>query len=167
MQKHHARLVALATRLLAWDRQLGEDAVQDVWVAVWKHRRRFRGEHGEASLNRFLNVSTVNRCRSLGRSLTRRRKREARRARAPDAAAPATAGRHLQQDETTRILRHAMQALSPSDRHVLVLHHLEAWAIDAVAESLGITANACRVRLSRARTRLKQHLPPHLAEDLP
>gem|GEM_PF-6471527 len=152
---------------MGWDRELAEDAVQDVWVSVWKRRRKFKGEHGPASLHRFLNVSTVNQCRSFSRSLVARRKREAKKAHPPDAPSPDESSRDLQQQETALLIRQAIEKLRPKDRQVLVLYHLESWPIDTIAESLNVTENACKVRLTRARAKLKEHLPNHLTEDLP
>lgn len=51
-------------------------------------------------------------------------------------------------------LHQALDRLSLTDREIIVLHDLEGLNGPEIAQILGITANAARVRLHRARLRL-------------
>ena len=72
-------------------------------------------------------------------------------------AAPAPAG----VDSAERIdLERALAALSPADREVLVLVDVLGWTPAEAAPTIGVSADTCRVRLHRARTRLREAYGP-------
>ena len=54
----------------------------------------------------------------------------------------------------------ALNALSFAERDIIALHAWEQLSIADIAASLGITENNARVKLHRARTRLKEVLEP-------
>ena len=64
-------------------------------------------------------------------------------------------------------VRGAIADLSPTHRAVIVLHHMEDYSIEDVAELLEITPGAAKMRLHRARQSLASVLEPALREDLP
>ena len=57
-------------------------------------------------------------------------------------------------------INRALNALSFADRDIIALHAWEQLSIPDIAASLGITENNARVKLHRARTRLKEVLEP-------
>lgn len=57
-------------------------------------------------------------------------------------------------------INRALNALSFGDRDIIALHAWEQLSIADIAASLGITENNARVKLHRARTRLKEVLEP-------
>ena len=70
-------------------------------------------------------------------------------------------GSTVTQDEAVELLMEhpvwrAMDALKESDRSVLHLRYVEELSIPEIAEALSCTQVAVRVRLRRARTRLRQ-----------
>lgn len=58
-------------------------------------------------------------------------------------------------DEAGRLLR-ALQRLSESDRAALLMHAEEELSYQAIAEAIGISLAAVKVRIHRARIRLAQ-----------
>ena len=56
------------------------------------------------------------------------------------------------------LVRRSLEAASPGDRQLLVLHHFGGWTDRELADLLGTTAGAIRKRLHDARRRLKPHL---------
>lgn len=64
----------------------------------------------------------------------------------------------LHQRERLERVMGALAALSPRDREVLVMRHLEQLPAAEIAEALGITAGAVEVRLFRALVRLRGRL---------
>jgi RNA polymerase sigma-70 factor (ECF subfamily) len=60
----------------------------------------------------------------------------------------------------------AVRALSPLLREVFILHYLEGLPYSSVAEILGITAGAARLRAKRARESLRAHLLPMLTPEV-
>lgn len=70
-------------------------------------------------------------------------------------------GSTVAQDEVVELMMEhpvwrAMDALKESDRSVLHLRYVEELSIPEMAEALSCTQVAVRVRLRRARTRLRQ-----------
>ena len=146
---HEPRVRRLAARLLGWrDAQDVEDVVQDVFLAALQKLDSFRGD---ASLTTWLTTVTLNRCRTHRRRRLLKLKWFTRRDPEPSDAA-------AMQDETSARVRDAVQALSPRDREVIVLFHLEEQPVAEITKLLGAKPNAIEVRLHRARQRLKQQL---------
>lgn len=130
--------------------------MQETFVAVWGSAKGYRGE-GSA--------------RAWIYGLARRQAARTWRRRAGEPLAPvplhelgaqAGWGRDPEQlasalQDTERV-RAALRTLSAADQEILVLCDLEEGTGPEVAEILGLTANATRVRLHRARLRLMAKL---------
>jgi RNA polymerase sigma-70 factor (ECF subfamily) len=149
--RHGDRIAGLAFRLLGWPADV-EDVVQDVFLAVWRHRRRFRGH---SSLDTWLTAITLNQCRTIQRKhglrtrLLARMRSESRRSASP------AADNAAERRDVAAIVQRAVRALPHKDREVVVLRDLEGMSVEGIAEVLSVSANAVHVRLSRARARLR------------
>ncbi|HSJ84712.1 MAG TPA: sigma-70 family RNA polymerase sigma factor, partial [Acidimicrobiia bacterium] len=55
-------------------------------------------------------------------------------------------------------LRQALDALPEAQRRVVVLKDIYDWSHAEIAEAMGISVSAAKVRLHRARARLARHL---------
>ncbi|CAN5600985.1 hypothetical protein BH09PLA1_BH09PLA1_26480 [soil metagenome] len=145
------RIARLAHRLLGWSTTAGEqadvdDVVQEVFVAVLKRQRSFRGD---ASLWTWLSAIALNQCRSrLRRRRSWRRWKSFQRERID--RSPSS----LVRDETSQRVRDAVSQLKQDDREVIVLFYLEEQSVRQIAEMLDRSYNAIEVRLHRARHRL-------------
>jgi RNA polymerase sigma-70 factor (ECF subfamily) len=60
----------------------------------------------------------------------------------------------------------AVRALSPLLREVFILHYIEGLPYAGVADILGITSGAARLRAKRARESLRAHLLPMLPVEV-
>ncbi len=158
---HEPAVRRLAHRLLGWRESTGEvdDVVQDVFLAALKSLGKFRGE---ASISTWLMRVTINRCR------THRRKQLLRfrwlLSQKPPANAPA-ANERPAADETSELVRTAVQKLPSRDREVIVLFYLEELPAAEIGKLLGISSGAVDVRLHRARAKLRQSLDGVLSDD--
>jgi RNA polymerase sigma-70 factor, ECF subfamily len=148
-------VVRLVERLLGWPGRASdvEDVVQEVFLAAWRARDRFRGE---AEWSTWLHRIAVNHARNAARARERRRRwfglvvpREA----LDGAAHHAAPGPEESSDGLD--VRRALRALAHIDREVLVLRYLDGLDIDAVAERIGVSRAAADQRLARARKRLR------------
>jgi RNA polymerase sigma-70 factor (ECF subfamily) len=74
-------------------------------------------------------------------------------------------GSRLIRAELRQRVQDALAELPPRDREVLVLRHLEQRPTAEVADRLGISVGAVRVRVVRALARLRESLADLLAED--
>ncbi len=124
-----------------------EDALQEAFVAAWRHAGSYRG--GSSARGWILTIA-----RNALRRTHRRRVGE------PSSFEPleelgiqAGWGRDdvLEGMARRETLDHAMQRLGAEEREVLVLRELEGLAGEEVAGMLGITLAAMKSRLHRAR----------------
>ena len=158
VERYGPRVIALAARLVGWSKG-ADDVAQDVFLAVLRKGKHFRGQ---SRLWTWLAAMTVNRCRSL-----RRRRWLTSRVLGAIAAArekqTEPVDRRSERDETAAGIRAAVARLPATYREVIVLRYFEELSLDEMAQILSLRRNAVEVRLSRARKRLEPLLGP-LAE---
>ena len=158
----YADTFALALRLTA-NEEDAKDVVQEAYFRAYRGLKRFRGD---ASFTTWLYRITAN-CAStqLGRRNRHRHDeldaetfdvRDARPDSDPEARAEATILRGR--------VAEALEALPPRLRAVVVLRDVYDLPHDAIAAELGITEAAAKVRLHRARLRLRAQLFPTRGE---
>lgn len=151
----HADTYTLAYRLTG-DADDAQDVVQDAYLRAFRGIRRFRGD---AQFSTWLYRITAN-CAST--VLTRRAK--ARHDDLPDDAAIAEprpeADPELMADadDFRRQLQEALLQLPPALRSVVVLRDVYDLPHEAIASELGISEAAAKVRLHRARKKLRDGL---------
>jgi RNA polymerase sigma-70 factor (ECF subfamily) len=78
-----------------------------------------------------------------------------------DVAAPMTADHPEIAGEILELrgrLRQALDALPEAQRHVVVMKDVYQWTHAEIAEAMGISVSAAKVRLHRARARMARHL---------
>jgi RNA polymerase sigma-70 factor (ECF subfamily) len=90
-----------------------------------------------------------------------RRQEESANGHAPDALA------WLLADERRRLVREALETLTPRDAEILLLKYTENWSYRQLAERLGVSPSAVEARLFRARQRLREALATREAADIP
>ncbi len=79
-------------------------------------------------------------------------------------AAGSSPSRRASRNEVRRLVREAIDRLSPTDREVLVLRHLEGLDTVEIAALLGISPEAVRTRHVRAIEHLRHRLAPGVLE---
>jgi RNA polymerase sigma-70 factor (ECF subfamily) len=142
--EHHDRLYRLARRM-SGSADAARDAVQDTFLRAARspHLVPDGAPHEEAWLVRVL----VNICRDEWR------KRDVRR-RAALQLGSAREGSSEAALIARTTIQHALQALPPRRRAILVMYELEGTAIPAIAALLGIRAVTVRWHLSIGRSEL-------------
>jgi RNA polymerase sigma-70 factor (ECF subfamily) len=142
----------LATCLrLAGNRADAEDLVQEVFVKAWDRLDAFRGD---SAFGTWLHRVAVNAFLQQRRGASRRAAREEL---ADDIESlPALA---VSEDPGERMdLEHAIAALPPGARTAFVLHDVEGYRHEEIAEMSGIAAGTVRAQLHRARRLLMEAL---------
>jgi RNA polymerase sigma-70 factor (ECF subfamily) len=76
-----------------------------------------------------------------------------------------TAESALQQRETRTLVRECIDRLPESYRTVLLLRDIEELDTEEAAQLLGVSPNAVKIRLHRARQALRTLLDPYFRED--
>jgi RNA polymerase sigma-70 factor (ECF subfamily) len=72
----------------------------------------------------------------------------------------------VEQKSRVAMVNNAIGMLNPDDAEVLTLFYKGEQSLEEIAMILGIEANTAKVRLHRARTRLKEKMEKHFAEEV-
>lgn len=160
--------VASISLAILRDAELSTDVAQDVYLAAWTELGKLRDP---SSFLPWLRQLTRNRAHHVLRGDIRRRRLvsashadELLAAAAdprPDAAASLVAREEL------AALTEAVDALPAASREVVILYYREGESARQVAELLGMSEDAVKQRLSRARSRLRLSLARHLEQTAP
>ncbi|WP_025413345.1 RNA polymerase sigma factor [Gemmatirosa kalamazoonensis] len=149
---HVGRVYALCARMAA-DRALAEELTQDVFVRVWEKLASFRGE---SSFGTWIHRVAVNVVLNRLQAEKRDRKRSASSDDEDDGIAALPARPTAPGDRMD--LERAIAALPPGARRVFVLHDVEGFRHEEIAEQLGITSGGSKAQLHRARLLLREAL---------
>jgi len=148
--RHTPRAFQTACRILGGDVQRAEDAMQEAWMRAlarldsWRERQSFgawlRG------ITAHVAIDLLRRERLLDFT--------------PDIDDRIEAiPEHIDLEE-------AIAALAPGYRAVLVLHDIEGFTHEEIAERLGITAGTSKGQLFKARRAVRARLSPETAEKI-
>lgn len=167
VREHGGRLLAVSRRFLR-NEEDARDAVQEAFISAFKGIGRFEGN---ARLSTWLHRIVVN--AALMKLRTKQRNPEE----AIDDYLPQfdEAGHHvelvqawretadaaLERRETCELVRASIERLPETYRTVLLLRDIEEIDTEETARILGITENAVKIRLHRARQALRTLLNPH------
>jgi RNA polymerase sigma factor (sigma-70 family) len=72
----------------------------------------------------------------------------------------------VEQKSRLAMVNHAIKMLSTDDAEVITLFYKGEQSLEEIAQILGIEANTVKVRLHRARTRLKEKMETHFAQEV-
>jgi len=72
----------------------------------------------------------------------------------------------IEQKSKQAMVSNAISMLSPDDAQVITLFYKAEQSLEETAQILGIEVNAAKVRLHRARTRLKEKMETYFAEEI-
>ena len=157
-RQHSGRVYAICLRLSAGDKSDATELMQDVFVRAWRSLATFRGD---CAFSSWLHRLAVNTMLENARSETRR---EARvlpmddTSRLPGAAR--SSGLELKMD-----MEAAVASLPKGARLAFVLHDVEGYQHQEIAQQLGISVGTVKAQLHRARRLLREKLEGRNAED--
>jgi RNA polymerase sigma-70 factor (ECF subfamily) len=173
VRTYGGRLLAVA-RGIVQNEEDARDVVQAAYLSTFKSLPSF---NGRSQLGTWLHRIVVN--GALMRLRTRRRKPEE----SIDALLPgfledghhaetfsewaAQADHLLESKQRLQMVREAIAALPDSHRTVLMLRDIEEMTTEDVAAELGLTSNAVKIRLHRARQALATILRRTMAGETP
>lgn len=168
VRTHGGRLLAVARRMLR-NEEDAKDAVQQAFLSAF---RALPGFNGQSQISTWLHRIVVNTALMKLRSRSRRPEEsiEELLPRFQEDGHHAetwsdwgvSADRLLQQRETRERVRVAIDQLPESYRTVLLLRDIEELDTARTAELLGLTANAVKIKLHRARQALARLLESEL-----
>jgi RNA polymerase sigma-70 factor (ECF subfamily) len=150
---HVNRVFTLCTRMCG-SKVRGEELTQDVFVRAWEKLPQFRGD---AQFSTWIHRVAVNIVLTDRKNEARNRKRmveeEPEREDTPLQRASVTPGYGDRMDITA-----AMETLPAGAKQIFVLHDIEGYKHEEIAEMCGITAGGSKAQLHRARLLLREAL---------
>jgi RNA polymerase sigma-70 factor (ECF subfamily) len=155
VREHGNEVYTLARRLVG-DPHLAADVAQETMIRAWRALPNFRGE---AAFSTWLHRITVN--TAWTHKKRARRHQGASLDDLAEVAAPYTREHPEVAGEMVELrgrLRHALESLPESQRQVVILKDVYDWSHIEIAEAMGISVTAAKVRLHRARARLARNL---------
>ena len=144
------RVFALAYRITGQE-AAARDCTQLVFIRLFDKLESFRGDSALATWAHAVAVSVILQWR---RSTRQSRWREVD----LDSAAEATEPGSSYDDAVSDTIRRAIDELGEKQRVIVVMHDLEGYTHEEIGAALGIAAGASKVRLMRARQKLKEAL---------
>ena len=150
-RRHHRRVHGVIVRLVGQAGARADDLTQDAFVRAWQALPMFRFESAVSTWLHRLAVNTA---------LMELRARRSRPLADDDEdtleslSMPDTAGRAV----LGRDLERAVATLPPRARAVLVLHDVEGWKHEEIAEELGMAVGSSKAQLHRARGLLRTRI---------
>ena len=153
------------TLRLVKNREEAEEVAQDVFIKAYKYLADFRGD---AKFSTWLYTIVNNTCISF------LRKKKLNIQSLNDERVFATADNQdagFRADGVEQKSRHAMVAeaisqLKPDDSAIITLFYKNEQSLEEIAQILGLEVNTAKVRLHRARTRLKELMETHFAHEV-
>lgn len=163
----HPRIVRYLTRLVG--EQEAEDLAQEVFIKVSQALKNFRGESQLSSwIYRIATNAALDRLRSP-KFQRMAEKRSFRDSTAEDeqneddraVKKESSIEQELIREEMNECIRKFIEKLPQTYRAVLTLSELEELKNTEIAEVLGITLDTVKIRLHRARSKLRKELATH------
>ncbi|MGI8401247.1 MAG: RNA polymerase sigma factor [Gemmatimonadaceae bacterium] len=148
---HANRVYSLCTRMCG-SRTKGEELTQDVFVRTWEKLPQFRGESAFSTWLHRLAVNVVLNARKIeGKQASRTEESDESEDRWDVVA---RAPMHIERMD----LADAIAKLPAGARKVFVLHDVEGFKHEEIAQLMGITSGGSKAQLHRARLLLREAL---------
>ncbi len=164
VSRYQNYVFTLSLRMIK-SREDAEEVAQDVFIKAYKYLPNFRWE---AKFSTWLYTIVNNTC------ITHLRKKKPEihsldneqvfaRADTIDSGARADA---VEQKSKQAMVNDAIALLNADDAQIITLFYKAEQSLEETAQVLGIETNAAKVRLHRARTRLKQKMERFFVEEI-
>ncbi|HEY8176538.1 MAG TPA: sigma-70 family RNA polymerase sigma factor [Gemmatimonadaceae bacterium] len=155
---HAPRVFRLAFRLTG-ESELARELTQETFIRAFAQLGRFRGE---SALSTWLHRVTISVVSNAMRKVKRFRARETD---LDEATSMAVETRRADPDLRDKLHR-AIDELPEIYRTTLVMHDVEGYTHEEIANVLGVAEGTCKSRLSVARAQLREKLAPFAKEWL-
>jgi RNA polymerase sigma-70 factor (ECF subfamily) len=152
LYRTHANRVFTLCARMSGSRSRGEELTQDVFVRTWEKLPQFRGESAFSTWLHRLAVNVVlNARKTEGKEASRTEQSDVEDERRDEMS---RAPLHIERMD----LQEAISKLPEGARKVFVLHDIEGYKHEEIAEMMGITSGGSKAQLHRARLLLREAL---------
>jgi RNA polymerase sigma-70 factor (ECF subfamily) len=148
--RHAPHIDMVVRRLVGFDQDLAEDIAQEVWIQIF---RALPGYRGDSQFSTWAHRIAVNRTLNA----LRRTKRLAAVETTVEEDS-ASVEMDTERSFVAASIEAATAKLSPGARAVFVLHDVEGYTHEEIAEELGITSGGSKSQLFKARAKLRKLL---------
>lgn len=145
LNRYRERVWRICFRLLG-NAEDAQDAAQEVFVRLFTERDRF---HGRSKYSTWVHGIALRTSLMFRRGRGRRRRHEA--AAGSDQPLGETHEPGLALD-----LEQMLEGLDEEDRAMVILKYCENYSYDELAEMFGLSAAACKMRVSRAKEKIQE-----------
>lgn len=153
--RHAPHIDAVVRRLVGPDLDLAADIAQEVWIQIFRALPQYRGD---SQFGTWAHRIAVNRTLNALRKTRRLAKIETE-VEEDSAVVDSDPDRALMLET----IENAARQLSPGARTVFLLHDVEGFTHEEIAERLGITSGGSKSQLFKARAKLRTLLA-HLVD---
>ena len=153
-QRHHRRVYSICLRMLQNSHE-AEDLTQDVFIQLYRKIGSFRGD---SAFTTWLHRMTVNQVLMHFRKRNVKFEKVTEEGETPEQIAPGTSNPDRMRIVDRIALENAIEQLPDGYRNVFVLHDVEGFEHEEVAEILGCSVGTSKSQLHKARLKLRRLL---------
>ena len=164
VNRYQAYVFTLVMRMIK-SREDAEEVAQDVFVKAYRALADFRGESKFSTwLYTIVNTTSITFLRKKKleiHSLDNEKIFEV-----ADSKDSGSRANMIEQKSRVNMVNEAIAMLNPDDAEIITLFYKAEQNLDEIARILAIEANTAKVRLHRARARLKEKMEKHFSEEV-
>jgi len=164
VNRYQNYVFTLASRIIK-NREDAEEVAQDVFIKAYKYLADFRGASKFSTwLYTIVNTTAITFLRKKKldiHSLDNENVFEM-----ADSKDSGMRADMVEQKSRQAMVTNAIAILGPDDAQIITLFYKAEQTLDEIAEILGVETNTAKVRLHRARTRLKEKMETHFAQEV-
>jgi RNA polymerase sigma factor (sigma-70 family) len=146
-------------------REDAEEVSQDIFVKAYRALADFRGDSKFSTwLYTIVNTTCITFLRKKKleiHSLDNEKVFEV-----ADSVDSGLRANQVEQKSKVAMVNNAISLLNPDDAQIITLYYKSEQTLEEIARILGLEANTAKVRLHRARTRLKEKMQTHFSEEV-
>ncbi len=164
VSRYQNYVFTLASRMIK-NREDAEEVAQDVFIKAYKYLADFRGASKFSTwLYTIVNTTAITFLRKKKLdiySLDNENVFEI-----ADSKDSGMRADMVEQKSRQAMVTNAIAMLGPDDAQIITLFYKAEQTLDEIAEILGVETNAAKVRLHRARTRLKEKMETYFVQEV-
>lgn len=162
VDRHRHLVYTLALRMLN-NAEDAEEAAQDVFIKAYHALRAY---NGKSKFSTWLYTITRNTCISRSRSNKQVVMPQEEDKLAGLAGHDETHNQQQEQQTRKKILAHAINMLAADEAEIITLYYIHEQTVDELSKILGLGVSNVKVKLYRARKKLKEILDRHYKNEL-
>jgi RNA polymerase sigma factor (sigma-70 family) len=164
VERYKSYVFTLTFRFIK-NREDAEEVSQDIFVKAYRSLADFRGT---AKFSTWLYTIVNTTCITFLRKkrLDVKSLDDERTFEVADSQDSGFRANQVEQKSRLNMVNRAIAMLSPDDAEIITLFYKNEQSLEEIGQILGVQVNTAKVRLHRARTRLKEKMEKHFTEEI-